>query len=151
MIHKWYEYARYEEVCVVVWFIWDFSWEAIHIIKKARVHKKKKIEGVVFSLSPQVVTPSRDVRAQFYSRMGLVAATVPQPSQTATEEQVVIPSCSSSAEDEDVSRQRAKLAKDKDLETTKRQYGSTNRITNDYEGRSSLSNWWKKSNNNNFI
>ena len=101
----------------------------------------QEIEGVVFSLSLQVVTPSRDVRAQFYSRMGLVAATVPQPSQTATEEQVVIPSCSSSAEDEEVSRQRAKLAKDKDLETTKRRYGSTNRIANDYEGRSSLSNW----------
>ena len=102
---------------------------------------RKKIECVVFSLSPQVVTPSRDVRAQFYSRMGLVAATVPQPSQTTTEEQVVIPSCSSSAEDEEVSRQRAKLAKDKDLETTKRRYGSTSRIANDYEGRSSLSNW----------
>ena len=95
----------------------------------------QEIEGVVFSLSLQVVTPSRDVRAQFYSRMGLVAATVPQPSQSATEEQVVIPSCSSSAEDEEVSRQRAKLAKDKDLETTKRRYGSTSRIANDYEGR----------------
>ena len=64
----------------------------------------------------QAVTPSRDVRAQFYSRMGLMAATAAQPPQSATENQVVIPSCSSSAEDDGGSKGRATLTKGKDSE-----------------------------------
>ena len=86
----------------------------------------------------QVVTPSRDVRAQFYSRMGLIATTVAQPSQSATEEQVTFPLCSSSAEDDEVSKERAKLAKEKDLEGSKRGYETTERPVNDYEGRSAF-------------
>lgn len=65
----------------------------------------------------QSVTPSRDVRAQFYSRMGLVAA-ASQPSQVPRENQIPIPSCESSADDDMSAKDRATLTKEKDSETT---------------------------------
>lgn len=58
------------------------------------------------------------MRAQFYSRMGLMATAAAQPSQSSTEEQVTLPSCSSSAEDDEVSKE--KLTKDKASETIDR-------------------------------
>ena len=64
----------------------------------------------------QSVTPSRDVRAQFYSRMGLIATAAAQPSQIAVENQAPVPSCSSSAEDEAGSKHREKIANDKEPE-----------------------------------
>lgn len=63
------------------------------------------------------MAPSRDVRAQFYSRMGLRATTAAQP-ETVKEEQVVHPSCSSSAEDEESSRTSRK-GDEKKLENKK--------------------------------
>lgn len=65
------------------------------------------------------MTPSRDVRAQFYSRMGLRATTVAQPSQIIKEDQVTRPSCSSSAEDEENTKDRTKHDNDKEPDSTK--------------------------------
>ena len=64
----------------------------------------------------QSVTPSRDVRAQFYSRMGLIATTAAQASQIAVGNQAPVPSCSSSAEDEAGSKHRGKITNDKESE-----------------------------------
>ena len=65
------------------------------------------------------MAPSRDVRSQFYSRMGLRAATVAQPTRTVKEEQVAHPSCSSSADDEDTTKISTKQGDEKELENSK--------------------------------
>ena len=62
------------------------------------------------------MAPSRDVRAQFYSRMGLRATTVAQPPETVKEEHLVHPSCSSSADDEETTRISRKQGDEKELE-----------------------------------
>ncbi|XP_068741533.1 spatacsin-like isoform X2 [Montipora capricornis] len=63
------------------------------------------------------VTPSRDVRAKFYSRMGVIATAASQASQVTVEKAVPVPSCSSSAEDEEGSKDRENAAKERDPET----------------------------------
>lgn len=78
--------------------------------------------------------PSRDVRAQFYSRMGLVATTAAQPSQSIKEEPVPRPSCSSSAEDEENSKERAKHGSDKEINGTKIGLDSDERLAIDSPG-----------------
>lgn len=82
----------------------------------------------------QAVTPSRDVRAQFYSRMGLVATAAAQPSQSIKEEPVAHPSCSSSAEDEESSKERAKHGSDKESSSTKTEQETDDRLTVDCPG-----------------
>ena len=82
----------------------------------------------------QAVTPARDVRAQFYSRMGLVATTVAQPSQSIKEEPVAHPSFSSSAEDEESSKERAKHGGDKESSSTKTEQETDDRLTVDCPG-----------------
>ena len=83
----------------------------------------------------QAVTPSRDVRAQFYSRMGLVATTTVQSSQSIKEEPAPHPS-GSSAEDEESSKERAKLGSDKESSTNKTEHENDSRptITVDFPG-----------------
>ena len=82
----------------------------------------------------QAVTPARDVRAQFYSRMGLVATTVTQPPQNIKEEPVAHPSLSSSAEDEENSKERAKHGSDKEPSSAKIGYDSDDRPAVDSPG-----------------
>lgn len=83
----------------------------------------------------QAVTPSRDVRAQFYSRMGLLATTTAQSSQSIKEEPAPHPS-GSSAEDEESSKERAKLGSDKESSTNKTEHENDSRptITVDFPG-----------------
>ncbi|PFX34693.1 Spatacsin [Stylophora pistillata] len=78
---------------------------------KRRPRKKKLVRT-----GEQVMAPSRDVRAQFYSRMGLRATTVAQPPETVKEEHLVHPSCSSSADDEETTRISRKQGDEKELE-----------------------------------
>ncbi|XP_020621148.1 spatacsin-like isoform X1 [Orbicella faveolata] len=77
----------------------------------------------------QAVTPSRDVRAQFYSRMGLVATTTAQSSQSIKEEPAPHPSCSSSAEDEQSSKERANHGSDRESNSNKTEHETDNRPT----------------------
>lgn len=78
------------------------------------------------------MAPSRDVRAQFYSRMGLRATTAAQP-ETVKEEQVVHPSCSSSAEDEESSRISRK-GDEKKLENKKIEHHADDKFDAGFSG-----------------
>ncbi|XP_078373747.1 spatacsin-like isoform X3 [Oculina patagonica] len=94
-------------------------------LTKKRSRKKKLVRT-----GEQPGTPSRDVRAQFYSRMGLVATTVSQTShQSIKEEPVTRPSCSSSAEDEETSK--AKYGSEKELNGTKIGHDTDDRLAVD--------------------
>ena len=63
------------------------------------------------------MTPSRDLRAKFYSRMGVIAATAAQASQVTVEKPVPVQSCSSSAEDEEGSKNKENASQEREPET----------------------------------
>lgn len=77
----------------------------------------------------QAVAPPRDVRAQYYSRMGLVATTTAQSSQSIKEEPAANPSCSSSAEDEKSSKERAGHVSDMESSSNKTEHETDNKPT----------------------
>ncbi|XP_015777504.1 PREDICTED: spatacsin-like [Acropora digitifera] len=63
------------------------------------------------------VTPSRDLRAKFYSRMGVIASTAPQASPVTVEKPMPVPSCSSSAEDEEGSKNKETASQEGEPDT----------------------------------
>ena len=108
------------------------------LVQTVQVVKFHVIDSTISCVLPifQAVTPSRDVRAQFYSRMGLVATTTAQSSQSIKEEPAPHPSCSSSAEDEQHSKEGAKHVSDREPSSNKTEHETDNKpmITVDCPG-----------------